>query len=244
MGFISNLKSDLYKFCHSPLWLIHIFIPILGVVLFLGYYSVSIVNDFNKVSAYIQVLSVSFPFLIGIIISIIVENEKRAGNFQILITSPAKKFKAHFSKLILLIFFGFISSTLALVGFGAGFDYPVLNITFYFNTAILLSISVLPLYMLQYIISLFCGKSFGLVFGTIGSLLSALFLTGLGDGIWNFSPWGITARFSHILFTSMAMNTDFFSSSGVTPSIISASAILLGLLVFLSNKWEGRRSED
>ena len=241
------LKSDLYQFCYSPLWLIHLFIPILGVVLFLGYYSISIVNNFNKISAYIQVLSISFPFLIGIVISVTVENEQSAGNFQMLFTSPTKKYKGHFSKLIVLIFFGFVSSVLALVGFGIGFDYEVLNITFYFNTAILLSISVLPLYMLQYIISLFCGNGFGLVFGTVGSLLSALLLTGLGDGIWSFLPWGITARFSHILFKSMAMNTTFFNSSGVIPSIIFiliSSAIFLMLLVFLLNKWEGRRLDD
>ena len=247
MNFKNILKSDLYIFFHSPLWLIHLLIPMLGVALFLGYYSISIVNEFNKVSAYIQVLSVSFPFLIGIIISIIVENEQRAGHFQILLASPAKKCKAHFSKLIVVIFFGLISSIVALVGFGVGFDYAVLNVKFYFHTAILLSISVLPLYMLQYSISLFCGKSFGLVFGTVGSLLSALFLTGLGDGIWSVLPWGITARFSHMLLVSKAMNTDFVSSSGVIQSIVFiliSSTILLALLVFLSNKWEGRRSED
>ena len=219
----------------------------MGILLFLGYYTLSIVINFNKVSMYIQVLSICFPFLIGIVTSMVVGNEERAGNFQTILTVPTQKYKAYFSQIFMLIFFGFIASILALVGFGMGFDYEVLNTGFYVRVATLLSISVLPLYMLQYIICLLCGKGFGLVFGAVGSLLSALLLTGLGDGIWTFLPWGIPARFSHIFLISTAMNTDFINSRGIIPSVlwlVIATCVLLAALVLLSIKWEGRTAQN
>lgn len=250
MDFKSNLKSDFYKFFHSPLWCIHLFIPIVGITLFLSYYSISIADELYKLSAYIQVLSVSFPFLIGITAFVLVENEKGAGNFQLLLSLPANKYKAHFSKLLILILFGFISATMALVGFGIGFaeiDYSIYNNLFYFKTAVLLSVSVLPLYVLQYIISFFCGKGFGLGLGIVGSLLSTLLLTGLGDGGWFFIPWGIAARFSQTLLTSKTKNSEFMEYSGISQAIIfitMSCAVLLTLLFVISNKWEGRNSED
>lgn len=254
MNFKSNLKSNFYQFFHSSLWKLNLFVPLSGIFLFLSYYSISIVDDYNKLSAYIQVLSVSFPFLIGIITSIVAENEKSAGNFQLLLSLPTKKYISHFAKLVILILFGFLSATLALVGFGIGFeiDFSKINDTafpnlFYFKTAMLLSFSVLPLYVLQYIVSFFCGKGMCLGLGIVGSLVSTLLLTGLGERIWYLNPWGIAGRFSHTLLTSNVENIDFMNDNGIVESIVFvliSLVLLLTLLIILSNRWDGRNSED
>ena len=39
------------------------------------------------------------------------------------------------------------------------------------------------------------GKSVSMGIGIVGSLLSALLVTGLGDFIWKFLPWGWGVRF-------------------------------------------------
>ena len=118
---------------------------------------------------------------------------------------------------------------------------------FYIKTAVLLLISVIPLYLLHYIISFIAGKGYSLGLGIIGSLLSALFLTGLGDGIWTFLPWGIAARFSETLLVSNLINIDFLHFNGIIQSMIFIlifSSLFLITLILLSGKWEGRESED
>lgn len=250
MCFYSSLKSDLYKLCHSPLLLIHFIVPVVGMILFVWYYSFSPWNEVDKLSAYIQILSVSFPVLIGIMTSILAESEQKSGGFQMLLSTATPKYIPHITKLIWLILFGFCSSLLVLVGFGIGFSvlgYTTFKLLFYIKTAVLLSISVVPLYLLHYIISFLAGKGYSLGLGIIGSLLSALFLTGLGDGIWTFLPWGITARFSETLLVSNLMNIDFLKFNGIIQSMIFIlifTFLFLITLVLLSNKWEGRKSED
>lgn len=250
MCFYNSLKSDLYKLCHSPLWLIHFIVPLVGIILFVWYYSFSAWNELDKLSAYIQILSVSFPVLVGIITSILAESEQKAGGFQMLLSTAAPKYISHITKLIWLILFGFCSSLLALVGFGTGFSllgYTTFKLLFYVKTSVLLSISVIPLYLLHYLISFILGKGYSLGLGIIGSLLSALFLTGLGDGIWTFLPWGITARFSETLLISHLMNIDFLQFNGMIQSMIFIlifTFLFLITLILLFNKWEGRKSED
>ncbi len=250
MCFYNSLKSDLYKLCHSSLLLIHFIVPVVGIILFLWYYSFSTWNELNKLSAYIQVVSVSFPVLIGIIASILAESEQKAGGFQMLLSSATPKYIPHITKLIWLILFGFCSALLALVGFGIGFSilgYTTFKLLFYIKTALLLSISVTPLYFLHYIISFIGGKGYSLGLGIIGSLLSALFLTGLGDGIWTFLPWGICARFSETLLLSKLRNIDFLQYNGMIQSIIFVLIfiiIFLITLLLLFSNWEGRKTED
>jgi len=83
--------------------------------------------------------------------------------------------------------------------------------------------------------------------GIVGSLLSALLLTGLGDGIWTFLPWGICARFSELLLISNLRNIDFLQFDGMIQGIIFififTFLFLMALLLF-TYKWEGRKLED
>lgn len=249
MGLYNSLKSDLYKLCHSSLLLIHFLVPVIGIILFIWYYSFSPWKETDKLSAYIQILSISFPILIGIITSILVEGEQDAGGFQMLLSIATPKYVPHITKLIWLIIFGFCASLVALVGFGMSFNllgYKSFTLMFYIKTAVLLSISVLPLYLLQYLVSFIFGKGYSLGLGIIGSLLSALLLTGLGDGIWMFLPWGIAGRFSDNLLMSKIMNIDFLKFGGMMQSITFLflyTFLFLIALIYLSRKWEGRRLE-
>lgn len=250
MPFYTNLKSDLYKVFHTPLWLIHLVIPVIGIVLFIWYYSFSLWDEMNKLSGYIQTLSVTFTVLIGIITSVLAETEQKAGEFQSLLVAANSKYVTHISKLILLVLFGFSSALLALVGFGMCFmsmGYTTFNLLFYVKTAILLIMSVIPIYLLQYIVSFLFGKGFSIGLGIVGGLICALLLTGLGDGIWWYLPWGITARFSESLLMSSLSNIKFLQYNGIIQSVIFIllfSLAFIALLILKFNKWEGRKSED
>lgn len=250
MTFYTNLKSDLYKAVHTPLWLIHVVIPVIGIALFVWYYSFSQWDEMNKLSGYIETLSVTFPVLIGIITSVLAEAEQKAGEFQSVLVAANSKYVTHISKLILLVIFGFASTLLALVGFGMCFmcmGYTIFNLLFYVKTAILLIMSVFPIYLLQYIDSFLYGKGFSIGLGIVGGLICALLLTGLGDGIWWYLPWGITARFSESLLTSSLANIEFLQYNGIIQSVIVIllfSLAFIALLILKYNKWEGRKAED
>ncbi|MEG1385372.1 MAG: lantibiotic immunity ABC transporter MutG family permease subunit [Oscillospiraceae bacterium] len=250
MGLYANLKSDLYKIIHTPLWLIHLIIPTIGAGLFIWYYSVSLWDEAEKISAYIQTLSITFPILIGIITAMTAEFEQGAGDFQLLLSTPDSKSISHLSKLMLLVILGFLSSLIALAGFGIGFikmGYTTFNIVFYIKAACLLSCSVLPLYLLQYIVSFIFGKGFSLGLGILGGLLSALLLTGLGDSIWWMLPWGIASRLSGILLMSGLSNFEIFHYGEFIRGILFLllfSMIFTAFFLLVFRKWEGRKSGD
>ena len=50
--------------------------------------------------------------------------------------------------------------------------------------------------MIQYLVVFYFGKGASIGIGIIGSLISALMLTGLGDGIWQVIPWAYSMRLS------------------------------------------------
>lgn len=250
MNLYNNLKSDLYKFFHTPLWIVHLIIPFVGAALFLWCYSGLSWDETTKLAAYIQILSVTFPVLIGIIISMLTEEEQGAGDFQLLLSAPSAKYIAHISKIIVLLIFGFVSSLLALVLFGIGFikmGYVIFDIIFYFKVACLLFFSVLPLYLIHYIVGFIKGKGYCISLGILGGLVSALLLTGLGDGVWWMLPWGIAARFSETLLVSDLANIEFLNCSGIIISIVFIllfSAAFSLLIFWIFRKWEGRKSQE
>ena len=69
------IKADIIKFKSTQIPWMHLYIPILGLIIFLSYYSYTPWTSFSKISAYLQVLSITFPMLIGIITSIVAEQE-------------------------------------------------------------------------------------------------------------------------------------------------------------------------
>ncbi len=250
MSFYRNLQADLYRFCRSPLLLLHLIVPILGFSLFLWYDSFCAWSTVDKLSGYIQILSIAFPVLLGIITSMLADSHQAAGGFYDLLATPSPKYLPHLSKLTLLILSGMFSSLLALLGFGIGFHilgFAPFDGAFYFATALLLLLSVLPLYLLHYLTAFLFGKGVSLSLGVAGSLLSALLLTGLGDGLWSFLPWGIAARFSQGLLLHQLIGIDFWAIDGMIQGVIMIVIfcfLFFAALLFCFSRWEGRKAED
>lgn len=248
-AFIKNFRSEIYKINHSKLLWIHVIIPALVIWVFAIYYKYSAWNEFDKVSAYIQVLALSFPFILGLITVISCEMEEQAGNFQFLLISQSKP-RAHISKLIALLFYGLTATNLAVVGFGIIFRLQgnhILKILIYFQLALIVFVSTLPIYLIQYLIAYNAGKSAGIITGIFGSLLSALLLTGLGDGIWHILPWGILVRFCSTFLESNKIQVPIYQYPLVFNAVINLiiiSTVLIIVLVIWAKKWEGRDNLD
>lgn len=247
---IRIFQSEIYKLLHSPLPYIHVFVPILGITLFLAYYTISPWDEPQKISAYLQILSLSFPVLIAVITTIVLESEAQAGFFQGLLGIPYKKSVIHMVKISILIIFGFSATFVAVIGFGILFrlmgNYEFSS-SFYIKAAVLLFCGNIPLYVLQYIISFTFPKGMGLGLGIVGSLLSALLLTGLGDAIWYYLPWSISIRMCSIFMESEVRNLHFTKWAGVNNGlgfIITASILLFFILMLWGARWEAPKCES
>ena len=77
-------KAEYQKCKHSILLYMHSMIPIICAAIFAGYYHISRWELATKISAYLEVLAVAFPFLIGIIVGLVVQIENQAGHYQLL----------------------------------------------------------------------------------------------------------------------------------------------------------------
>ncbi len=242
----NNIKSEVYRFIHSPLLLIHIIVPILGSFLFIAYSALSNQSEVYEVLALIQVLSVTFPVLIGIITGLSCEFEQNAGNFQLMLSSKTFKFMPHINKLLVLLIFGLASAifttTLFYIGFYF-FGHTSFTALFFIKTAVLIFTSMIPLYLLSYIISFLFSKDISIGFGIVGGLISALLLTGLGDYNWWYTPWGIASRFSSSISTRH-FGVDTIEINYAIIFLLMFTIILTTLFILIFKKWEGRLSGD
>ncbi|MGQ3478705.1 lantibiotic immunity ABC transporter MutG family permease subunit [Paenibacillus sp. TY11] len=249
ISFFRNLKSDMLKLRRQPLLLVQLLMPLLGIAIFLAYYSFTPYSPIAKVDGYLQVLAVALPTMIGIVCSIAADQESAAGNFQELLTSPVKLLP-FLSKLSLLLFLGFGSVLLAFGGFGAGFLYLLkespYGLKFYVLAACILFLASIFLYVLHFFISLRFGKGASIGLGIAESLLSALLLTGLGDHNWIFIPAAWAARFITIWVQYSGSSADAIPQaiqldSGIGYCVVGTLAIMVLLGLWIC-RWEGQNS--
>lgn len=243
------LKADIMKLKSTQILWIHFYIPILGLIVFLSYYSFSPWDSFNKVLAYLQVLGITFPILIGIITSLVVEQECMAGDFQNILTNNGMKSLPLISKCILFISLSFLATLLSVIGFYIGFyfiDTSVFPIAIYLTIALIFLGSNIFEYMLHFLLSFRFSKSISIGVGMVESLIAALFLTGMGDGRWPFFPSSWSTRFiSSLLIKYKDINdyADPLLNHGIFISVIVTIMSFIVILIWFT-RWEGERLEE
>lgn len=247
--YVRLFQSELYKLLHSPLAYIHLFVPLLGITVFLAYYRISPWDEPQKIATYLQILAMIFPVLIAVITTFSSDIESQAGFFQGFLSIPCKKSAIHMIKLIVLFVFGLCAAWVAVVGFGMLFQWignDSFSSSFYIKAAVLLFLGNVPLYILHYTISFTFAKGIGLGLGIVGSLLSALLLTGIGDTIWYYLPWSISIRMCSILVESEAINGNFMETADVRNGfefIITVGILFILLFIQWGARWEAPKCE-
>lgn len=238
------LKSDFYKFYHSNIIKIHLIIPIITIITFLAYYTISPWSELQKIISYIQIISMSFPLIISVIVNMVYEQEQESG-FQYFLGIADKRYNAHISKLILIFILSLISTIITILGFGIIFylmGNNLLGICFYLKQSLVMFASNIIIYMIQYLIVFYFGKGASIGLGIIGSLISALMITGLGDSIWILVPWSYSIRLCS--YTLLDISNIIFVKQQILQSIIIMiiyTCISLALLLSFSKRWEGRK---
>lgn len=245
------LRADLLKTRRTPFLLLHLLAPLISVAAFLAYYSYSPWSTTDKVQAYLQVLGCAFPTLTALVCSMTAEQEALAGHFQGLLALPARRIKVYLSKLLILLIYSLGAVLLAVILFGLGFREVLgeksLGMVFYWKSAGILFGSTVFLYLFFSCVSLRFGRGPSIGIGIVGSLVAALLLTGLGEGIWPYVPfaWGVrlvsiwTVHASGYQLTLAVSQAD----SGILVCII-ATIVTLALSLLWFQRWEGRSADN
>lgn len=228
--FFNYVKADFIKTKHLSILIAHIAIPIGTAAAFLAYYAYANWDSYTKVASYYQVLGAGFPTLIGLFCAMLAEQELSAGSFQNML-SASKRPLAFCSKLLVLILFGMGAVMLASGMFGIGYFFFLgkryIQYSFYIEAAFVMMGSNIFLYILHLFLALSFNKGVTIGLGIVESLLSALFLTGLGDGIWIFVPAAWAGRFITIFLLQRISAYDTISLD----SAIAAGRIAEQLLM-------------
>lgn len=247
---IKLLKADVMKLKSTQLIWMHLYIPLLGLIIFLGYYSFTPWSGFIKLSVYLQVLCIVFPILIGIITSMVADQEYTAGGFQNILINSDPKFLMITSKLILVLVLGTLSVLLAVMGFYIGYSMIGNNIYpqyIYFAIIGILIGSNIFQYILHFLLSFRFSKGVSIGVGIAESLASALFLTGMGDGRWPFVPSSWSIRFVGSLLVKYQDGGSVYVDSdlklGVTLSIVLTIISIVAMLVWFT-RWQGNKLEE
>lgn len=243
------LKTDIIKLKSTGLLWLHLCVPLLGLMVFLGYYSYTPWTDFSKISAYLQVLCMTFPILIGIITSIIAEQEYMAGGFQNILISSEIKFLSFISIYIVVLVLGILSTILSVVGFYIGFSHignNIFSFNIYLSVICILIGSNLFEYIFHFFLSFRFSKGISIGVGIVESLISALFLTGMGDGRWQFFPCAWSIRFINSLLIKYENFNNYVDPSlnlGIKIAFVGTIMAFIMVLMWFT-KWEGNKAEE
>lgn len=240
------MRAEFQKYKHSPLLYVHLFFPVLGALLFAGYYHISNWSTITKISAYLEILAVAFPFLIGIIVGMVVQTEKQAGNFQVLLGSTPSRGAVYMGKLCFLLVGAILGIILTLCIFSILFREE--QAILYVKAGCRLSITVIPLYLIHLFVGLHFGKGASLGLGIVGSLLAALMITGLGDKVWHYVPWAWGVRSMDYIVLAW-YQPDWYAQiahdyvAGMRWAIFCTCALLVASFLWFQ-RWEGGKSND
>lgn len=240
------IKAEFVKCKHSALLYIHILVPLITASVFAGYFRASSWDAQTKVSAYLEILGIAFPFLIGIIVAIVVQIENQAGHYQLMLGTIPSRSATYIGKIAFLMIGAIGAVALALGCFSA--MYREAPLTVYWKAGILLIITSFPLYLIHLFVGMNFGKGASMGLGIAGSLVEALMITGLGDAIWKYNPWAWGARSMDYIVLAWSQPDVFgllcsdFVIGIVIALLCSLSLFLLSIIWFCS--WDGGRGND
>jgi len=244
------LKSEMIKAKKTAFTKMHIFIPIIGILVFYGFYFITDYDEGSRVVGFFQLLSIGFTLLISVVCSMNSNTEMQAGNYFHLLTVAGRKEKGIYAKALFLLLCGLYAVLAVSTGFGIAnrfllSDYST-GLSVFIIGGLLLFFSNIFLYLFNVFLSLRFGGNIAIGTGIIGCLITTLMLTGLGDGIWIFIPYAWATRFTNIYvryvygYDSIGSG-EFMAAMGIC---ILFTVILFYLVKKWFAKWEGRVSGE
>ncbi|MEY8508179.1 lantibiotic immunity ABC transporter MutG family permease subunit [Lachnospiraceae bacterium 42-17] len=189
--FARLVYSEFYKMKHTAFFWLHLLVPVFGILLFLCYYGVSTHKWESELSGYITVLTVSFPLVISIACAQNVSVEE-GNHFLVFLGMAVKRRNIFLAKWFVCFFMGLTGIAIAVGGFMAGYNLLLkrgrFDIRFCLMIIFFMWAGSIGMYFLHVFLNLWKPKSISICMGAVESVVSALMLTGLGEGLWQFFP--------------------------------------------------------
>lgn len=247
-GLFSCMKADFIKMRYSVPCMAHLVIPVVMAGGFLAYYAVSPWNAYSKIQAFYQIMGMGYPFLIGIFCAATAEQEQTAGNYQVMLAAADRKLP-FFGKLLLLILMGAFSVTATSAVFGTGFFWGMrqqaVRYSFYWIAAAVMLGGNVFLYTLHLFLALRMHKGITIGVGIAESLLSALCLTGLGDGIWICIPAAWANRMTeYVLAVCGGIEVSLSECGKAAVVCIVVTIVSLVLYGIWACRWDGTSGSE
>lgn len=249
MGFLRYLHADFIKIKRRPVLWIHLFIPLAGILFLLLQSALSKESPGSDALVCLGTIGAAFPILIGVVCSMIADQEAEAGSFQQLLTAPFR-LTPFLSLAVLLLLLGFGAELLTAFGFEAAFALFLHRAPFgpeyYWSGVLLVFVCNIFLYFLHLFLSFRFNKGVSIGVGIFESLLSVLLMTGLGEGIWPVIPcaWGLHfLRFFGMRGFGAALTAAGGYQAGAAACVLETALMIL-VALFWCMRWEGKKTEE
>lgn len=246
-----GVRAELVKMRHTFLYGLHIAAPVLGSVIFLLYYRVSGWNEIAQISGFVEIIGIALPFAISLVCAGNVNLEEE-NHFQTFLGSSAHKWQAFLAKWLVLLGLGFLAVLSAIFLFAAGYHFGLgkdgISKEAYVMLAVILCLGCIPLYLEHLFLNLMFSKAVSLGVGVAEFLLSSLFITGLGNGRWQFFPctWSTRGSLLFLTYVSQKEKGDYLITEMQYSSIICF--LLTAVIYAIIKRWfyfyEGRQCND
>ncbi len=236
---------------HTAIPWLHLLLPAAGSFVFLLYFSFSSGRYMGHIGGFIQAVGCAYPFAASLVCAKEIALEEE-NHFQILLGTTQRKETAFLAKWAVLEILGLSAVFLAVFLFGAGYHGILgregLSVSMYGKVILVLWLGSIPLYLEHLFLNLRFSKTVSMGLGLIQSLAAALFLTGLGEGRWQFVPCTWPARGGNLVlidFWEKGAGTyikDEIQKSFFMGILLTAilCVIILGWFYF----YEGRQSNE
>lgn len=245
------MKAEIVKMRHTFLYPLHIAVPVVGSIIFLLYYHGSRWSEMTQISGYMEMIGILFPFAISVVCAWNVRLEEE-NHFQIFLGSSVYKWNTFLAKWLVLLGLGFMAVLVAIFLFALGYHDILgkegLSLEICGFLFVVFCFGSVPIYLEHLFLNLMFSKTISLSIGVAQFLLSALFLTGLGDGRWLFFPctWSARGAALFLTYVTQAEIKDILTTELKNSAMI---CLLIMIMIYVIIRiwfhfYEGRQCHD
>lgn len=247
------LYSDFQKLKHTPFIWIHFIVPSLYAIFFIAYLSIRDVPKQGFIYlGFIEIIAVTFPFMIGLLCGLIASQEESAGHFQVIRGGATSRSIKYVSKILILVMMGafsvYLSISIFLIGLRYIVNVPNINYLLFITAGLWIILGSVILYIMHLFVSFIFGMGPSTFLGGFGLLVTALMNTGLGDQVWKFIPWAWSIRLVDMIGLIRFKEIDIDLVPYLINEIYAAKLIIVVVTIVIGissilwfKNWEGRK---
>lgn len=239
---VQAIRSEIAKIKHTSYWLLHIILPVAGVMLFIAYFALySAVPELNKEKLLLELTATIFPLLISIVTGLNTLLEEKASRFQMFLSLKSRT-TVYVGKLFFFVGTGLLAMLLLMITLFIGlqvFSLADIPLTFFLKAGLLLIISNVIIYIWHLFLGFRFGLGISLFLGVFESLQVILYSNITLAGIFKYIPFAWSIELCHnFLYGQMPLNiTDLLIMTLLTGVALTAVCIWV-------NRWEGRKNYE